>query len=220
MPGKSLQKSVRYFAIGSLLFLIVVIAAANFGVLPERLIPPVAGVAVITFFLSVAAYAGSFVIAATLGAGDFRTTTFYPVSEDVPEDLRQKYAQAERKLMAGGLAVWGGLICIFVFGYLGSLIRGDAGGIAGSVLGIVITLAAITFLGRSWLSAVQAREQAWKRLGRHRWELVAYLAVTVLFAVLVAIGNHAIRSTPGHGASMVLFIVVVVRLRMIWNGLW
>lgn len=175
---------------------------------------------VLTFFLSVAAYAGSFVMVAIDNAADLPTTTFYPVAEDVPDELAQRYARAERRVLAGGLAVWGGLICIFVFGYLGSLIRGDAGGIVGAGLGVLITMAAIVFLARSWLSAVEAREQAWRRLGRHRWEFLGYLVATVALAVLVAVGNHAIRTTPGHGAVMAVFIVVVVRLRMIWKGLW
>jgi|ERR1700737_1057433 len=219
MSRKSLQKSIRYLAVGALILLVLTVVAANVGMIPEGVLIPVLTVVLLTFFLSVAAYAGSFVIVAIQNAAA-PPTTFYPVAEDVPNDLAQNYAQAERKFLAGGFAVWGGLICIFAFGYLGSLIRGDAGGIVGAGIGVLITLAALMFLGRSWLSAVEARAQAWRVLGRHRWEFLGYLAATVALALLVAVGNHAIRTTPGHGTVMAFFIVVVVRLRMIWMGLW
>ena len=220
MSRKSLQKSIRYLAVGALILLVLSVVAANVGMIPEGVLIPVLTVVLLTFFVSVAAYAGSFVIVAIDNAADLPTTTFYPVAEAVPDDLAQKYARAERSVLAGGLAVWGGLICIFVFGYLGSLIRGDAGGIVGAGLGVLITLAALMYLARSWLGAVEAREQVWRRLGRHRWEFLVYLAATVALAVLVAVGNHAIRTTPGHGAVMAVFILVVVRLRRIWIGLW
>jgi hypothetical protein len=217
---KSLQKSVRYLAVGALILLVLTVVAANTGMIPEGLLIPVLTVVVLGFFLSVAAYAGSFVIVAMQNVADLPTMTFYPVAEDVPNDLAQKYAEAERKVLAGGFAVWGGLICIFAFGYLGSLIRGDPGGIVGAGIGVLITLAALVFLALSWLSAVEARQQAWRRLGRHRWEFLGYLAATVALAVLVAVGNHVIRTTQGHGAVMAFFILVVVRLRLIWKGLW
>jgi hypothetical protein len=218
MRRKSLLKPLRYLAVGSFILLIVFMVTANAGLIPEQRLEPVGAVVVLTFFLSVAAYAGSFVIAARQGEPSF---SFYPVtSGDVPEEISEQYARAEQKVMAAGLAVWAGLICILAFGYLGSLIAGDAGGFVGVGLGVLITLAALAYLGRSWFSAAEARERAWRRIGRHRWEFLAYLAATVILAVLVATGNHLIRSTPGHGAALGFFTFVVVRLRMIWNRLW
>jgi hypothetical protein len=218
MPRASLLKSARYFAVGSLILLVIAVLAANMRLIPEGQLEPVLGLFVLTFFLSVAAYAASFVVRAR--AGD-RSFTFYPLTDDnVPEDVTEQYARAEQRVVAGGLAIWAGLICILVFGYIGSLVARDAGGFAGAALGVLITLAALAYLGRSWFSAAQARERAWRRMGRHRWEFLAYLAATLVIAILVAIDNHIIRSTPGHAAALALFMLVAVRLRMIWSGLW
>ena len=205
----------RIAAIASLVAFIVSLPLLWSGFVPTAARLPVVMVTVLALFASVAAYIICFSYdfgQSTEDESDLATST------DL-EDAEQKSLLSWEGSQAAGLRIWAALISILVLGVLGSLISNEVG-VAGTAVGAALTLIAFALYVRSVVRLYRARQDVWVKLGRRRWQFVAYLVATFALAVAAGAGRYLYHSKAVTGAAIVITLLLLIRLRLFMQDLW
>jgi hypothetical protein len=214
-----LLRITRIAAIASLAIFIVSLPLIWTGVVPAPVRVPLATVTGIALFGSAAAYIVCFGYRFSQPTPDESA-----VANSTDPDLG--YAAAEVKSLiawqgsqAAGLRIWGGLMSILVLGVIGSLISTEVG-VAGTAVGAALTLMAVAFYVRSIIRLYGSRQDVWLKLGRRRWQFVAYVVATFVLALIAGAGRYLYHSNAVTGAAIVIALLLLIRLRLFMQDFW
>jgi uncharacterized membrane protein YhhN len=108
---------------------------------------------------------------------------------------------------------------ILVLGLIGSLISTEVG-VAGTALGAALTLIAVALYVRSIIRLYGTRQDIWLKLGRRRWQFVAYIVATFVLALAAGAGRYLYHSNAATGAAIVIALLLLIRLRLFMQDLW